>query len=189
MRRHAATPPSLSPHRVAASPIAGALAKPEDTMKTLAAAALIAAASIAPAGAAGSSSPASAFAYFAGNWTCAVSMTSDPDRTYPMTFTIAPAPGGLEMQTWTGPAASGVNVVTYDPIKKQYALVGVTSSGDRGASVSSGWNGTRLVWKAVSAAGPDDAVGIQTVTKQSATKWSYVYKAQNYSETVTCTKN
>jgi hypothetical protein len=33
-----------------------------------------------------------------------------------------------------------------------------------------------LVWKDVSAVGPDNALGVQTITKQSATRWSYVAK-------------
>jgi hypothetical protein len=158
-------------------------------MKILAAAALIAAASAAPAGAAGGSSAASAFAYFNGNWTCAIAIANDPGKTYPWRVTVATTPGGLETQTWTGPTTSGVNVATYDPTKKQYVLVQVDSSGNYGTSVSSGWNGTALVWKDVSAAGPDNALGVQTITKQSATRWSYVYRAPKNSEKISCTKS
>jgi hypothetical protein len=158
-------------------------------MKILAAAASIAAASVALAAAAGGPSAASAFAYFNGNWTCAVTMASDPGKTYSMKFTMAAAPGGLETQTWIGPAASGVNVLTYDPTKKQYAMVEVDNGGNYTATVSSSWKGTTLVWKDVSAAGPDNALGVQTITKQSATRWSYVYKAPKGSEKEICTKS
>lgn len=155
----------------------------------LAAAALIAAASVAPAGAADAPSAASAFASFNGNWTCALTLTSDPGKTYPWKITLATAPGGLETQTWTAPTTSGVNVVTYDPTKKQYVLVQADSSGNYGTSVSSGWKGHTLVWKDVSAAGPDNALGIQTITKQSATRWTYVYRAPKGSEKINCAKS
>jgi hypothetical protein len=157
-------------------------------MKILAAAGLIAAASVAPAGAAGGTSAASAFAYFNGNWSCAIAMASNPGKTYPMKFTFASTPGGLETQTMTGPT-SGVSVITYDPAKKQYAMVQVDNAGNYGTTISRGWNGSTMVWKDVSAAGPDNELGVQTITKQSATRWNYVYRAPKNSERITCTRS
>jgi hypothetical protein len=156
-------------------------------MKVLAAAALIAAASVAPAGAAGESSAASAFSYFNGNWKCAFTMGSDPGKAYPMKMTFTTTPSGLETQTWTGPT-SGESVMTYDPAKKQYAMAQVDSAGNYGMTVSPGWNGTTIVWKDVSAAGPDNALGVQTIKKLTATSWSYVFRAPKNSERITCTK-
>jgi hypothetical protein len=157
------------------------------TMKILAAAASIATVLV-TARAADASPTTSTFAYFNGSWTCATSTTSDPGKTHTRTIAVATAPGGLETQTWAASTASGMGVATYDPTKKQYVYVEADSPGSYSTSISFGWNGRSLVWKDVSAGGPDAALGVFTITKQSATRWSYVYKLPNDSEKGMCSK-
>lgn len=156
-------------------------------MKIVATATSIAAAFLAE-GAADASPTTSTFAYFNGSWTCATSTTSDPGKTHTRTIAVATAPGGLETQTWAASTASGMGVATYAPTKKQYVYVEADSPGSYSTSVSSGWHGSTLVWKDVSAGGPDAALGVFTITKQSTTKWSYVYKLPNDSEKGVCSK-
>lgn len=67
-------------------------------------------------------------------------------------------------------------------------MVQVDSGGNYGTTISRGWNGTTMVWKDISAAGPDNALGVQTITKQSATKFSYVFKAPKDGEKETWTR-
>jgi hypothetical protein len=119
--------------------------------------------------------PLDSLSFYVGSWTCkgtAFAYESQPEEKWEATITVEPELDGTWLSVkMVGP---GSNLTAehkgYNPETKRWHHVGVVSGGIPFAMVSTGWNGSQMVFTD-DPPGPDK--GFATFTKLSDTSYSH----------------